>query len=86
MLTPMKAIRAKCLDCCCGSSEEVKLCPCEDCPLHEYRFGHKPYVNHEMTPARLAALQKLQDSRKKTANAEAELTERVGEGNYTPEA
>lgn len=27
VLTPMKAIRAKCLDCCCGSSVEVKLCP-----------------------------------------------------------
>ena len=25
-MTPMKAIRAKCLDCCCGSSNEVRLC------------------------------------------------------------
>lgn len=23
---PVKAIRAKCLDCCCGSSNEVELC------------------------------------------------------------
>ena len=27
MLTPIKAIRAKCLDCCCGSAKEVELCP-----------------------------------------------------------
>ena len=27
MLTPMKAIRAKCLDCCAGSQAEVRLCP-----------------------------------------------------------
>lgn len=40
---PVKAIRAKCLDCCCGSELEVKLCPCEDCPLHPYRFGKNPF-------------------------------------------
>ena len=27
MLTPIKAIRAKCLDCCCGSAREVELHP-----------------------------------------------------------
>lgn len=59
MLTPMKAIRAKCIDCCCGSMEEVKLCPASDCPLYEYRFGHKPYaVKREMTEAQKAALDK----------------------------
>lgn len=41
--TPIKAIRAKCLDCCCGSWLEVKLCPCDKtCPLHPYRLGHRP--------------------------------------------
>lgn len=41
-LTPMKAIKAKCLDCCCGSRLEVKLCPATDCMLWRYRFGRKP--------------------------------------------
>lgn len=41
-MTPMKAIRLKCLDCCCGSYKEVKLCPAEDCTLHPYRFGKRP--------------------------------------------
>ena len=41
-LTPMKAIRAKCLDCCCGQRNEVRLCPCADCPLYPYRMGHRP--------------------------------------------
>lgn len=40
--TPIKAIRAKCLDCCCDSMQEVRLCPISDCPLHPYRFGHRP--------------------------------------------
>lgn len=38
----MKAIRAKCLDCTCGESKEVDLCPAEDCPLWDYRFGKTP--------------------------------------------
>lgn len=41
-LTPLKAIRQKCLDCCCGSKTEVKLCPIKDCTLYEYRFGKNP--------------------------------------------
>ena len=41
-LTPLKAIRLKCLDCCLGSSHEVRLCPCKDCPHYPYRFGRRP--------------------------------------------
>jgi hypothetical protein len=41
-LPPMKAIRAKCMDCSCGSHKEVSLCPCTDCALYPYRFGHNP--------------------------------------------
>lgn len=40
--TPLKAIRLKCLDCVCGSVNEVKLCPCTDCTLWPYRLGHRP--------------------------------------------
>lgn len=41
-LTPMKAIRAKCIDCCCGQINEIRLCPITECPLHFYRFGKDP--------------------------------------------
>lgn len=41
--SPIKAIRAKCLDCCCGNATEVKLCPATDCALHPFRFGKNPY-------------------------------------------
>lgn len=41
VLTPMKAIRAKCLNCSCGSSQEVSLCPVTDCALYPYRFGKR---------------------------------------------
>lgn len=42
-ITPIKAIRAKCLECCCGSSNEVKLCSIERCALWLYRTGRDPY-------------------------------------------
>ena len=41
-MTPLKAIRAKCLDCSCGSVDEVRKCPITECPLYEYRSGHNP--------------------------------------------
>lgn len=41
-LTPIKAIRHKCLDCCCHQKREVRLCPCTDCSLWPYRMGVRP--------------------------------------------
>lgn len=47
--SPVKAIRARCLDCCAGSANEVKLCPVTDCPLYAFRFGKNPYIKRTMT-------------------------------------
>ena len=41
-LTPMRAIRAKCMDCSGGSFHEVRECPCVECPLYSFRSGHRP--------------------------------------------
>jgi hypothetical protein len=41
-LTPIKAIRAKCLDCMGGSSKEVRLCNIPECSLFPYRLGKNP--------------------------------------------
>ena len=41
-LTPMRAIRAKCLDCCNNSPQKVRLCEIRTCPLYPYKSGHKP--------------------------------------------
>lgn len=40
--TPIKAIRAKCLDCCAGAKQEVRYCTCKNCPLYPYRMGKRP--------------------------------------------
>lgn len=55
--SPIKAIRAKCLDCCCGSAYEVKLCVCQDCSLWAFRFGKNPYIaKRELSDERRAEL------------------------------
>lgn len=48
-LTPMRAIRAKCMDCCCGQEREIRFCPMEDCPLWIFRFGKNPNIRREAT-------------------------------------
>jgi hypothetical protein len=40
--SPLRAIRAKCLDCSAGQRAEVRLCPVTDCPLHRFRMGRNP--------------------------------------------
>ena len=40
--TPLRAIRTKCLDCCCGSPKEVRLCRVEGCGLYPWRMGVRP--------------------------------------------
>lgn len=35
-----KAIRAKCIDCCCGNSAEVRRCTVKKCPLWVFRMGN----------------------------------------------
>lgn len=40
--TPLKAIRAKCLDCVCGQIMEINKCHIKECPLWEYRRGKRP--------------------------------------------
>lgn len=67
-MTPLKAIRAKCLDCCCGQANEVKICEIHDCPLYEYRFGkgHKRNYTEEQRAEASARMKILVKSKGKT--------------------
>ena len=50
ILSPLKAIRAKCLECSNGSFAEVRLCPIVDCNLYFWRFGKNPNRKRELSP------------------------------------
>ena len=48
---PLKAIREKCLDCCCGNASEVRKCVAVDCALWPFRMGMNPFrKKRELTP------------------------------------
>ncbi len=48
--SPLKVIRAKCLDCCAGSAHEVKWCPATKCPAWYHRFGRPPATVARKSP------------------------------------
>lgn len=64
----MRAIRAKCLECCCDQPTEVRLCESKDCPLWPYRMGHNPFrKKRELTEEQREELrQRLQKGRMKS--------------------
>jgi hypothetical protein len=64
-MTPMKAIRAKCLD-CNYTANEVRLCPCTDCALWPFRLGKNPNIKpRNLTDEqRKAAAERLKSARK----------------------
>lgn len=46
--SPMKAIREKCLDCCCGQISEVRACESVKCSLWPFRAGQHPYTSSKL--------------------------------------
>jgi hypothetical protein len=42
-VSPIKAIRAKCIECSGGSMAEARLCHLTHCPLWAFRMGHNPF-------------------------------------------
>ena len=43
IISPLKAIRAKCLECSAGSPSNVKECNIPECELFNFRFGKNPF-------------------------------------------
>jgi hypothetical protein len=42
-MSPLRAIRAHCLDCCGGSAQEVAKCMALNCPSWAFRMGTNPH-------------------------------------------
>jgi hypothetical protein len=67
-LSPMAVIRAKCLDCCAGSSEEVRKCVALSCPSWPYRTGKNP-MRAPPSEAQLARARSLARTRAERSEA-----------------
>jgi len=42
-MSPLKALRLKCLECSAGSAQEVRLCVVCSCPAWPFRMGKNPW-------------------------------------------
>ena len=63
---PVKAIRAKCIDCCGGMMSMVQDCGIPSCPIYPFRSGKNPFrTKKEMSEEqRKAVKERLAKSRK----------------------
>ena len=50
-ISPIQAIRRKCLDCCGNQPNEVKLCETVTCALWPFRAGRHPYTKRGLQGA-----------------------------------
>lgn len=78
-MTPLRAIRARCLECSGGSTAEVRECVIPSCPLYPFRMGKNPNIvlSDEQKAARAERARKLA-----SYNAEEAHNSR-SEGSYT---
>jgi hypothetical protein len=58
-VSPLRALRLKCLDCCNGSAQEVRLCTAVDCPSWPFRMGRSPWRRKLDQEERAALLARL---------------------------
>ena len=55
-VSPLRALRLHCLDCCNESAQEVRLCTAVDCASWPFRMGKNPW-RRKLDPQERAALQ-----------------------------
>lgn len=70
-VSPLRALRLKCLDCCNDSAQEVRLCTAVDCPCWPFRMGKNPW-RRPLTIVERAAHQARFAGKSATAPTEAQ--------------
>lgn len=59
-MSPLKALRRHCLECCGNSSKEVALCCSSTCEAWPFRMGRSPWVDaRKMTDERRDEMRRL---------------------------
>ena len=82
-MSPLKALRLRCIDCCGGSASEVRMCVAVDCPAWPYRMATNPWRSkRELSEKQLAALASAREKSRLLSGANENLET---EGTSTPE-
>ena len=70
----IKAVRAKCLDCCGGNKSVIPVCGISNCPLYPFRLGKNPNRTRNMTDEQRQAaserMRKAWENRRKNKEEE----------------
>jgi len=62
-VSPLRALRLKCLDCCNDSAQEVRLCTAVDCPSWPFRMGKNPWASEARREIGRSAARRLNAER-----------------------
>ena len=68
-MSPLKALRLRCIDCCAGSAYQVRRCTAVTCPSWPFRMGNSPWREKKVLSdeERAAVSQRMQALRQKQA-------------------
>ena len=66
-MSPLKALRLRCVDCCAGSTYEVRRCTAVECPSWPFRLGRSPWREKKVLTdeERAAFSQRMAERRQK---------------------
>jgi hypothetical protein len=70
-MTPLKAIRVKCVGCMAGNLAEIRRCNIPECSLYQFRFGKNPGLKGKRGNGQ--ALKKYRLSRKNSCIDKGDL-------------
>ena len=72
-MSPLSALRVRCIDCCAGSADEVRKCVAVGCPAWPFRMGVNPW--RSVSEGRREAGRRLAARRaEKIAEAKSDLS------------
>jgi hypothetical protein len=86
-ISPLKALRARCIDCCAAQPREVRLCTAVACPSWPFRMGSNPWrkeASHAQREARRKAGARLAHSARKSINVMGAAVDLASAGTVTP--
>lgn len=87
-VSPLRALRLKCLDCCNDSAQEVRLCTAVDCPSWPFRMGRNPWrppLSAEVRTQRAATMTRNRASALSNPDkTQAQIDASVSDGGRVP--
>jgi hypothetical protein len=83
-MSPLRALRARCLDCCAGQANEVAACTAVKCPSWPFRMGTDPWRKPASEARRASARRTMEGINARRQRGRAERAGSPPEGGTAP--